>query len=181
MSLEQAIQFAVAAHAGQKRKGTTIPYVVHPLAVGRILLMAGCAEPVAVAGILHDTVEDTPVTLDEIRSRFGEQVALLVKGASEPDKEAPWEDRKRHTLGLLETAPADMLLLSLADKLDNLRSIRVDFERQGERVWERFNRPRGQQEWYYRSLSTVFGRRLKDGPGRALCATFAQEVAKVFG
>ena len=102
--INNAIDVAMRAHQNQFRKGTAIPYVTHPLAVGIILAKAGCADEVIVAGILHDTVEDTPMTLDNLRDLFGEKVADIVKGASEPDKSLPWEDRKRHTLNFLKTA-----------------------------------------------------------------------------
>jgi len=97
----KAIEFAAKAHAGQYRKGTRVPYLVHPLNVAKILIDSGCSDVVAVAGILHDTVEDTPITLDEIRKHFGQAVAELVAGASEPDKSDTWENRKKHTIEYL--------------------------------------------------------------------------------
>ena len=115
-----AIEFAARAHRGQCRKGTKIPYIVHPLAVAKILIDAGCPEDVVVAGILHDTVEDTPLSLDEIRHAFGTAVARIVEGASEPDKSKPWEERKAHTIESLKTASEAVLLVSCADKIENL-------------------------------------------------------------
>ncbi len=89
-----AVEVAVKAHQKQSRKGTDTPYITHPLAVGIILAKAGCSDDVIIAGILHDTVEDTPITLDYIGDTFGNKVAGIVKGASEPDKSLPWEERK---------------------------------------------------------------------------------------
>jgi (p)ppGpp synthase/HD superfamily hydrolase len=81
-----AIEVAVKGHQNQERKGTDIPYITHPLPVGIILANAGCADDVIVAGILHDTLEGTPITLDYIQETFGSRVASIVKGASEPDR-----------------------------------------------------------------------------------------------
>ena len=84
--IDLAIEVAAKAHQNQVRKGTDIPYITHPLAVGIILAKAGCSDEVIVAGILHDTLEDTPLTLDCIQETFGPRVASIVKGASEPDR-----------------------------------------------------------------------------------------------
>jgi (p)ppGpp synthase/HD superfamily hydrolase len=176
-----AIEFAAKAHAGQFRKGTAIPYIVHPLGVATILINHGCAEELVVAGLLHDTVEDTPVTLAEIAQCFGERVAHLVATVSEPDKAAPWEERKRHTIAVLRTAALDALLVACADKLDNLRALRDDYGRVGEAVWARFKRPRASQHWYYRSLAEVFAMRVAGEPSTTLFAQFQQEVHRVFG
>jgi len=175
-----AIQFASAAHAGQYRKGTRIPYLIHPLRVAAILLEAGCAEDLAVAAVLHDTVEDCFVTLDQIRRLFGARIAELVAGASEPDKSLPWEHRKQHTIDYLQEAENDQLLVSLADKLDNIRSIREDLALNGELAWLRFRRGRDKQRWYYESLSSVFTARCTHGIGARLASIFAAEVRAVF-
>jgi (p)ppGpp synthase/HD superfamily hydrolase len=175
-----AIQFAAAAHAGQYRKGTRIPYLIHPLRVAAILLESGCAEDLAVAAVLHDTVEDCFVTLDQIRRLFGLRIAQLVAGASEPDKSQPWEARKQHTIDFLRSAPDDQLLVCLADKLDNIRSIREDLALHGELAWLRFRRGRDKQRWYYESLAEVFTRRFDGGIGARLAEIFAAEVRAVF-
>ncbi|HEY44163.1 MAG TPA: HD domain-containing protein [Anaerolineae bacterium] len=178
--LFDAIEFAMHAHRGHFRKGTRIPYIVHPLNVGRILLECGCSEVVVIAGILHDTIEDTPVVIEDIRARFGEEVANLVFWASEPDKSDTWENRKRHTLTTLESATEDNLLLALADKLDNIRSICRALEWEGDAVWSRFNRPMDAQAWYYRNLVDVFQRRVTDEPGLSLTKKLQVEVEQVF-
>ncbi len=175
-----AIQFASAAHAGQYRKGTRIPYLIHPLRVAAILLEAGCPEDLAVAAVLHDTVEDCFVTLDQIRRLFGSRIAELVAGASEPDKTLPWERRKQHTIDFLQTAGDDQLLVCLADKLDNIRSIREDLALHGELAWLPFRRGRDKQRWYYESLSSVFTERCTQGIGARLASIFAAEVRAVF-
>lgn len=176
-----AIEFATKAHKGQVRKGTKIPYITHPLGVAKILIENDCPEEIVVAGILHDTVEDTPVTIEDIRQAFGEKVAQLVQAASEPDKSDTWENRKRHTIESLKTVPMDVLLVSLADKLDNIKAIREDYEKLGESLWPRFNRPKQSQEWYYKSLAEVFSGRQASEPLASLVREFSSEVERVFG
>lgn len=122
--IDKAIAFAVRAHSGQCRKGTRIPYIVHPLGVARILIQCGCPDHVVIAGILHDTVEDTPVTIEEIRREFGRDVAALVDAATEPDNNAAWENRKKRTIEMVQTLSDEAAILVLADKLDNIRAIR---------------------------------------------------------
>ena len=175
-----AIEFATKAHSGHFRKGTKIPYIVHPLGVAKILIENGCPEEVVVAGILHDTVEDTPVTIEDIRRSFGEKVASLVEGASEPDKSDTWENRKRHTIDCLKTAPLDVLLVSLADKLDNIRAIRADYEKLGDALWPRFNRAKESQVWYYTALAKVFSELKIAEPFSSITHEFKSEVEKVF-
>jgi (p)ppGpp synthase/HD superfamily hydrolase len=180
--LYDAIELAARAHRCQVRKGTEIPYIVHPLAVASILIRANCPEHLVIAGILHDTLEDTAVTLEEIRSHFGREVAALVFALSEPDKKAPWEERKAYTIDHLEQkATPDVLLVSVADKLDNMRAIRAGLESAGEAFWQRFNRPREKQKWYYQRLAHVFERRIASGAGVAMAHAFKLEVIRVFG
>jgi (p)ppGpp synthase/HD superfamily hydrolase len=176
-----ALRFADDAHSGQFRKGSRVPYLIHPLNVARILLDCGCSDELAVAALLHDTVEDTEVTVEEIRTIFGDPVARLVEFATEPDHLWTWEKRKEHTLRLLGSGETQALLLSVADKLDNIRSIRQDLELFGEKAWERFKRPRAKQRWFYESLSRIFEARLVDWPGVDLAAKFRAEVEAVFG
>lgn len=176
--LFDAIEFAARAHRGQFRKGSRLPYIFHPLAVGRLLLDAGYENEIAIAGFLHDTVEDTSVTLAEIASLFGERVAMLVEGASEKNKADTWENRKLETIHKLQTAEPGIVALSCADKLDNILSIRRDMEAIGDDVWKRFNRPMEKQKWYYTSLLSVFSKRLTD---LRLVDAYRAHVEAVFG
>lgn len=179
--LFDAIEFATRAHRGQYRKSTRIPYIVHPLNVVKLLVESGCPDEVVIAGALHDTVEDTPVTREEIRARFGDAVADLVDAVTEPSRSAPWEERKRAILARLATAPLPVLQLEAADKLDNLRSIQQDYLRQGDAVWERFNRPRPYQHWHYASLADLFKQRVPDYASIPLFNDFVLTVEEVFG
>lgn len=150
--VEKAIEVATQAHDRQYRKSSGVPYVSHPFMVGMILMKAGCPEELVAAGILHDVVEDTYMTLEDIRLEFGEQVAYIVEGCSEPNKALPWEDRKRHTIDFLKDAPIEIKLVSGADKLHNSLSILREQKLMGEEVWERFKRGRDKQAWYYHGI-----------------------------
>lgn len=177
--IDLAIEMAAKAHQGQTRKATDVPYVSHPYAVGMMLARAGCPEEVIVAGILHDTVEDTYVTLDDIREQFGDRVADIVEGCSEPHKSAPWEERKAHTLNYLRTAPWEVRLVACADKLHNIRTIAAAYRELGEEVWDRFKRGRREQEWYYRGL--VVSLCGSDAEGLPFCEELRREVEALFG
>jgi (p)ppGpp synthase/HD superfamily hydrolase len=179
--IESAIELAAKAHHNQNRKGTDIPYITHPLAVGIILARAGCSDEVIIAGILHDTVEDTSVTLDCLRDNFGENVYMIVKGVSEPDKSLIWEERKNHTIDFLKGAPMDIKFVSLADKLNNITAIASDYVEIGEALWERFNRGKDEQKWYYKGLVQALHDDSANKEYQMLHSQFALEVSKVFG
>lgn len=178
--LFDAIEFAARAHHGQFRKASPLPYILHPLDVARILIECGASEEIVIAAILHDVVEDTNVTLEQVRAEFGENVARLVQGMSEPNRKDTWENRKRGTLEFLETAPQDILLIELADKLDNLREIQKDLAREGDTVWKRFNRGRDQQQWLYEQFADLFMRRVESDCGKNLAREFQENVRALF-
>ncbi len=155
--IEQACELAAQAHAGQVRKGTRIPYISHPMAVGIILAEAGATSDAVIAGIIHDVAEDSSFTLEEVEKIFGNRVRTLVEACSEPDKSLPWEERKNHTLQSLKDVDRDIWLITLADKLNNIRTMVRDYEVCGEEIWSRFNRGRQEQEWYYKGLVEALG------------------------
>lgn len=146
--LNTAIEFATKKHSGQFRKATTIPYILHPLEVLQILYSMRADTNLMIAGVLHDTVEDTDTTLDEIKELFGDDVAELVASNSE-DKSKSWDERKQHTIDELASAPKRVKMLIMADKLSNIRSIAYDYEARGDGLWKRFNAPKEKQAWYY--------------------------------
>ena len=168
----EAIRFAAETHSGQYRKGTNIPYISHLIHVMGILCENNCQEEIIVAGILHDVLEDTPVTVGELEAKFGAEVAFLVRGATEPEKlnktrkksdEESWKERKRHTIDFLTSeATREQLLVSSADKLDNLRAIRDDYNKIGDELWTRFNAGKEEQKWYYSAIATAFEKRAKE-------------------
>ena len=149
--LHDAIIFATKAHKGQVRKGTDIDYICHPLEVLQILTSMHAENDVLIAGVLHDTVEDTPVTLDEIEARFGEKVATLVGHHSE-DKSKTWDERKQTAINELQNADFNTKMLVMADKVSNLRSMWSDYCELGDAFWTRFNAPKEKQAWYYSGI-----------------------------
>ena len=156
--IARAFNFAYKAHKGQTRKASDIPYIIHPMEVAVILIKNKARDNVVIAGLLHDVVEDTPISLEEIRNEFGEEIARLVDGATEPlelrkeDAKTKWKRRKKHTIKLIKTADIDLKMLSCADKLANINSKIEDYEKIGEKLWGKFNAPKSEQEWYYRSM-----------------------------
>ncbi|MDL4840130.1 HD domain-containing protein [Aquibacillus rhizosphaerae] len=145
----KAISYATTKHTGQKRKVDDAPYIIHPYRVGMLLSQEACPEDIIIAGLLHDVVEDTDGTLEEIRSLFGEEVATLVEFASEPNKSLSWEDRKKHTIETIKTAPLAAKLVVCADKVDNLSSILENEQQLGSNIWRSFKRDKSSQQWYY--------------------------------
>lgn len=179
----KAITVANEAHWGQYRPGTNIPYILHPLRAQKILVDYDCSEELQIAAILHDTIEDTNLTVDEITEYFGERVAKLVIAATD-EKELPWIDRKKSKLKYFKNeATIDELLVICADKLDNISSIRKNSERVGELFWNsRFKKhSKKELEWYYTSLAKVFITRIAGETSRKLFTEFYKEVEKVFG
>jgi len=176
----RAINVAARAHRNQNRKSEDLPFITHPFAVGVILARAGCSEEVIVAGILHDTVEDTPMTLEDIRREFGERVASIVESASEPDRSLPWEERKSHTVESVKTAPLEVKMVVCADKLHNVRTIEGSMKEIGDGVWSRFRRGKEQQEWYYRTLAESLSADTEHRGYQMLLTEYRQAVEELF-
>ena len=145
LRIQKAIQFAIKTHEldqKQKRKGKDVPYVTHPLSVGLILANIGATEDVVVAGILHDTIEDSieenKVTKEIISDMFGQSVSDLVLSVTEQDKSLSWAERKAEALEHIKTFSHDSLLWKSADIIENTREIIADYEIEGEKTFERF-------------------------------------------
>ena len=173
---EQALLFATRKHSGQSRKGTATPYIAHLLSVAGLVLEAGGDEDLAIAALLHDVVEDcggAPM-LKEVRRRFGKRVAHVVEGCTDTDvyPKPPWLQRKEDYLKHLKNADADTRLVSVADKLHNVRSILTDYREQGDAVWDRFQGKRDGTLWYYRALLKEFRRKKSN----RLVSEFARTV-----
>ncbi len=157
----KALVYAELKHHNQVRKGGDIPYIGHLLTVAGLVLNDGGSETQAIAALLHDTVEDQggPPTLEEIKDNFGGDVARIVDECSDTDEvpKPPWLDRKRKYIDHLAEVGADTLLVSVADKLDNARSMLRDYHEHGPKLWERFNRKNPQDHlWYYRALLDAY-------------------------
>ncbi|MCR4940207.1 MAG: HD domain-containing protein [Treponemataceae bacterium] len=173
--IHEAINFAAIKHQNQKRKGTQIPYIVHPMEVMQILTANGCSEDVILAGILHDTLEDTDTKAVEIEEKFGKAVLEIVLTESE-DKSKTWRERKQHTTDCLQKDSLETRLVCCADKLSNIRSIYADLETKWDKLWERFNAPKEDIKWYYKSIAQA----LKGLSGYKMYDELCQTVKAVF-
>ena len=155
---EDALVYAAELHKDQTRKGTNVPYVTHLLAVAAIVGENGGTEDEVVAALLHDAIEDTGATREELAARFGEAVAEIVAGCSDTDvsPKPPWRERKEAYVEHVRHAPPPVRLVSAADKLHNARSILADYRALGENLWGRFTGGREGTLWYYRALIEAY-------------------------
>jgi (p)ppGpp synthase/HD superfamily hydrolase len=157
----KALVYAEMKHHNQVRKGGDIPYVGHLLTVAGLVINDGGSEAQAIAALLHDAVEDAggPETLEEIRANFREDVARIVEECSDTDEEPkpPWHERKRKYIDHLADVGADTLLVSVADKLDNARSMLRDYHTHGPSLWQRFTvKDPHDHLWYYGELLNAY-------------------------
>ena len=150
---EKALAFAIQAHMGQVRKSEPDkPKIIHPLGVGKLLESFGYDDNVIAAGYLHDVVEDTKYTIEDLKKEFGLDIATLVMNASEPDKSLSWEERKKHTIEEVKNLPLRNKLVICADKINNLEDLFLKFEKSGQRDFSAFKRGETSQRWYYTSI-----------------------------
>jgi myo-inositol-1(or 4)-monophosphatase len=165
--LDRAIVFAVRAHAGTERRGKGFPYIVHPLEAVEIVPTMTSDQELLAAAALHDTVEDTDVTLAQIRAEFGDRVAELVALESDEPHEKNdsvdnWRARKQLALDRLKRASRDAKIVTLGDKLSNMRAIARDYAEQGDQLWNLFHAKNSKDhEWRYRGLAEAL-RELQD-------------------
>jgi len=158
--LDKAIGFAARAHAGQVRKGTSTPYILHPLEAAAICATVTDDLEVLAAAVLHDVVEDTGISIDQVEEEFEARVADLVAGESEDKREGlpaaeTWRIRKEEAIEHIRSAEdPGVKIICLGDKLSNMRAIHRDFEELGDELWSRFNqKDPNQHAWYYRTLA----------------------------
>ena len=157
--LDRAIEFAVRAHAGTERRGKGFPYIVHPMEAMAIVATMTPDQEVLAAAALHDVVEDTDVTVEEIRAAFGDRVASLVACESdivlaELSEEASWPVRKQAAIDRLAAASHDAKVVALGDKLSNMRAIARDYAVRGDALWNLFHvKDRVSHAWHYRGLA----------------------------
>lgn len=154
-----ALTLAARAHREQNRKGSDVPYIVHPVGVSVILLRHGFSEDVVVAGLLHDVVEDQDVPLSSIEAEFGPEVAAMVdvvtEKTQEGDVERPWEERKAGALDRLRRASTGAVAVKAADVVDNARALARDLRCEGASFWNNFSRGPAQRLWYFHSVAQV--------------------------
>lgn len=183
--LQKAMEFAAMKHEGFVRKGTTIPYFTHVMETMEIVSRMTEDEEVRAAAVLHDTLEDTPTTKEELIHFFGGRVAGLVAAESEnkrrdrPESET-WKERKSETIRHLEETDTEIRQIALGDKLSNVRAMHRDYQKQGDQFWGKFNNTdKEAHRWYYCSLANVF---LKDEAIRGTPAfrEYAELCGKVF-
>lgn len=157
---EQALVYATQVHANQVRKGGDIPYVSHLLSVAALVLEDGGDEDEAIAGLLHDAIEDSGnVAIREaILVQFGERVASIVDGCTESCTipKPPWRDRKLRYIEQMRRASPSVLRVSMADKLHSARSILAARDREGDAVWDKFKGGKAGTLWFYRSLLEIY-------------------------
>ena len=180
--LDRAILFAVRAHADTERKGKGFPYIVHPLEAMAIVATMTNDQELLAAAVLHDTIEDTDTTMEQLCAEFGPRVAKLVETETDQhfsaDKALTWHQRKQESLNRLASASRDAMIVALGDKLSNMRGIAQDYAVLGDELWQRFNvKTKADHAWRFRQLAEVL---------KPLGETFAYQefrklVEQVFG
>ena len=157
--LDRAIEFAVKAHSNTERRGKGFPYIVHPLEAMEIVATMTPDQELLAAAALHDTIEDTSVTIDALRREFGDRVATIVEAESDkflegiPD-EASWHQRKQAAIDRIAAAPFESKIVAMGDKLSNMRAIWRDYQEQGDELWKIFHaKDKKDHEWHYRGLA----------------------------
>lgn len=181
--LDRAIVFAVNAHSDTERRGKGFPYIIHPLEAVAIVSTITPDQELLAAAALHDTVEDTDISIDDIRREFGERIAGLVEAESDVfaegiSEEASWHDRKKAAIDRLAAAPHDAKIVAMGDKLSNMRAIARDYAEQGDKLWNLFHaKDKKDHEWHYRGLANS----LSELEGTAAYDEFNALVEQVFG
>ncbi len=181
--IEKALLFATAAHEGQARKMNGLPFILHPMEVAVIVSEMCTDEEIIAAALLHDAVEDTSATLEEIGEQFGERIRQLVEKESEDKRNglprsATWRIRKEESVEKIRTASREAKMIALADKLSNMRSIYHEYLMHGDAVFDKFNmKDKEQHHWYYCAMAE----NLKEF--REYCAwqELTDLIQKVFG
>lgn len=181
--LDRAITFAVKAHAGTERRGKGFPYIVHPMEAMEIVATMTSDQELLAAAALHDTVEDTFVTIETIREEFGERVARIVEEESDKftegvSEEDSWHERKQAAIDRLAKAPLEAKIVALGDKLSNMRAIARDYKLAGDKLWDLFHaKDPADHEWHYRGLADS----LRELEGTFAFEEFQNLINQVFG
>ena len=149
--LDYAILFATKAHDGQRRKTDNVDMIFHPFTVGMLLQRVGADDDTVIAGILHDVVEDTKYTLDDIENIFGKNVRNIVDEVTE-DKSLEFKKRKEEAIEKVRNASLQGKMVECADKINNLESLYDLLQEKGAEVWKNFNKPYSEQKWYYTEM-----------------------------
>ena len=180
--LDRAITFAVKAHQGMERKGKGFPYIVHPMEAVCIVATMTNDQELLAAAALHDVIEDTDTTAEDLKKEFGERVAMLVEAESDDktggSKAETWHQRKQDTLDRLRNADLDIKIVALGDKLSNMRAIAHDYAVLGDELWNRFTvKDPAEHAWRYHALTEA----LNDLSDTDAYKEFHTLVNKTFG
>ncbi len=182
--VDKAIKFAVDAHANTERRGKGFPYVIHTLEAMEIVATISSDPELLAAAALHDTVEDTAVTVEQLREVFGQRVASIVESESDKlpegiSEEDSWRSRKQIAISRIEHSDRDSKIVALGDKLSNMRAIARDYHKKGDDLWQIFHAPGGKpdHEWHYRGLADA----LREMSGTEAYEEFTRLVDDVFG
>ena len=161
--LDRAIVFAVQAHHNTERRGKGFPYIVHPMEAVEIVATITSDQELLAAAALHDTIEDTDVTVEQLREAFGERISALVHAESDQidgqlfdgeNEEETWHARKQAAIDRLAAAPHDAKIVAIGDKLSNMRAIWRDYQQKGDALWNIFHvKDKASHEWHYRGLA----------------------------
>ena len=148
--IEKAARIAIIAHKDQKRKSDGFPYIIHPFMVALKLAKYNFPDEVIAAGLVHDVLEDTDISEEDLREELGDEVLEIVKGVSE-NKNLSWEERKRKYIETIKKAPAEVKAVSIADKIHNLEGMVAGYAEMGSDLWKKFNRGKEDQMWFINS------------------------------
>ncbi|HEV3110024.1 MAG TPA: HD domain-containing protein [Candidatus Binataceae bacterium] len=178
-----AFAFAFEVHREQTKKGGSVPYISHLLEVAGLVLSYGGNEDEAIAALLHDAVEDHPdiASFETIGKRFGAPVAAIVESCSDSTviPKPPWKPRKERYIAHMREADESVLMVAAADKLANARAVMKDYRVVREDVWKRFNAPKPEQLWYYRTVTKALADRAGNGRARELIEELKRAVAQL--
>ena len=180
---DRAVNFAVKAHSGTERRGKGFPYIIHLMEAVEIVATITPDQELLSAAMLHDTVEDTPVTVDDLRKEFGDRVASIVEAESDVRNEGEsehesWHRRKQEAIDRLTAAPMEAKIVALGDKLSNMRAIARDYAQIGDGLWKMFHvTEKSEHEWHYRGLAHA----LKDLEVTPAYREFVYLIEEVFG
>jgi len=171
--IEKAIRMATAAHEGQMRKDGP-PYIIHPVAVSLMLARHGFAQEVIAAALVHDVLEDTPITADEMREELGQEVLELVQTVSY-DKTLSWEEQRIKYVEAVRAGAEGAKAISVADKIHNAESLLMGYQKEGKAMWSHFNRSRDKKIWFEEEMLKM----LRDSWQHPLVEEYAGLVEKL--
>ena len=145
--IEKAMRIAVVAHVDQKRKSDNSPYIVHPMMTAFKLIKHNFSDEVVAGAIMHDVLEDTDFSEEDILKELGENVLKIIKGVTE-NKELPWEERKQDKINSIKNSPEEIKAVAVVDKIHNAESLLFAHQEKGPSIWEKFNRGRDKKIWF---------------------------------